>query len=239
MTPAPGTPAALDRYRTITAHGVDMHVDKFGWPVETCGRCDGSGRYSYCQMHGDRCFGCQGAGVVRAAGKVQDIYAEFHAAADVQRKRTGSTMAVGDEVRDYHAPKGTPFRRVVAVAPTGRECGRPKIGSEDWKIQYTQMITFEDGETIEAGNVLWAGRVTVKRAPYVERAQQAHAVKVKRRVSAAARRASKPPAPPKPRSAKPNQFPGQCTACQAEVPAGAGIWTRDTGVRHTEGQCTS
>lgn len=29
-----------------------------------CGRCGGSGRYSYCQMYGDRCFGCAGRGWV-------------------------------------------------------------------------------------------------------------------------------------------------------------------------------
>jgi len=28
-----------------------------------CGRCGGSGRYSYNQMHGDRCYGCGGKGV--------------------------------------------------------------------------------------------------------------------------------------------------------------------------------
>lgn len=27
---------------------------------QPCGRCGGSGSYSYCQMYGDRCFGCQG-----------------------------------------------------------------------------------------------------------------------------------------------------------------------------------
>lgn len=34
-------------------------------PFETkpCGRCGGSGRYSYCQMYGDRCFGCSGSGL--------------------------------------------------------------------------------------------------------------------------------------------------------------------------------
>lgn len=27
-----------------------------------CGRCGGSGKYSYCQMYGDRCFKCGGQG---------------------------------------------------------------------------------------------------------------------------------------------------------------------------------
>lgn len=30
---------------------------------ETCGRCAGTGKFSYNQIDGDRCYGCQGAGV--------------------------------------------------------------------------------------------------------------------------------------------------------------------------------
>lgn len=30
--------------------------------LATCTRCGGSGRYSYCQTHGDTCFGCSGSG---------------------------------------------------------------------------------------------------------------------------------------------------------------------------------
>jgi hypothetical protein len=32
--------------------------------TETCSRCGGSGKYSYCQMYGDTCFKCRGAGKV-------------------------------------------------------------------------------------------------------------------------------------------------------------------------------
>ena len=35
--------------------------------LKTCGRCAGSGKYSYCQMHGDTCFGCGGTGKVLPA----------------------------------------------------------------------------------------------------------------------------------------------------------------------------
>ena len=30
---------------------------------EVCGRCSGTGRYSWCQMHGDKCFDCGGSGL--------------------------------------------------------------------------------------------------------------------------------------------------------------------------------
>ena len=32
--------------------------------TETCSRCGGSGRYSFCQMYGDMCFKCSGKGKV-------------------------------------------------------------------------------------------------------------------------------------------------------------------------------
>jgi len=30
---------------------------------ETCSRCGGTGKFSYNQIHGSRCYGCQGSGV--------------------------------------------------------------------------------------------------------------------------------------------------------------------------------
>lgn len=36
--------------------------DANGFEVETCGRCGGSGQYSYCTMHGTKCFKCGGRG---------------------------------------------------------------------------------------------------------------------------------------------------------------------------------
>lgn len=232
--PAGAPVTALDRYRTVTAAGVTFHVDKYGWPVETCGRCGGSGEYSYCQRFGTTCFGCEGRGVALAAGKVSDIRAEYRAAFDEQARRVGYALAVGDEVRDWHAPAGTPFRWVADVTPTPRWCGKERVGSAPEVVHYFQLVTFDDGETRELGSELWRGRVTVRRAPYAEAAQAAMAVKVKRSRAAAAR----PPAPRKPRPARVNQFPGQCTACQAEVPAGAGTWSKASGVRHAEGGCT-
>jgi len=37
----------------------------------TCGRCGGSGHYSFCQQHGTTCFGCNGRGLVATELSVQ------------------------------------------------------------------------------------------------------------------------------------------------------------------------
>jgi hypothetical protein len=38
-------------------------VSALGFEVKTCGRCGGSGRYSFNMMDGDRCYGCSGSGI--------------------------------------------------------------------------------------------------------------------------------------------------------------------------------
>ena len=40
-----------------------MNVNKHGFEIETCGRCGGTGEYSFNLMDGTRCYGCQGKGV--------------------------------------------------------------------------------------------------------------------------------------------------------------------------------
>lgn len=233
ITP-PSSP--LDRFPQVTIDGATFHVDKRGWPIETCGRCGGSGRYSWCQMYGDTCFGCQGTGLVYATGNPGTIRSEYRSAVSAQRTRPGYSLAVGDEVRDYRAPKGTPFRRVVAVTPTDRVCSRSKSGDNPEIVSHFQQVTFDDGATITAGAEAHAGRVTIDRAPYIKRAQAAMATKLQRRDADGRRRAA---GTAKPRTPKPitNRFAGQCTACGTEVPAGAGTWTRATGLRHPEGGC--
>jgi hypothetical protein len=51
-----------------------------GLVVVPCGRCGGSGRYSYNQMDGDRCYGCQGAQVRLPAKITAKHVAEVQAA---------------------------------------------------------------------------------------------------------------------------------------------------------------
>jgi hypothetical protein len=48
----------------------------------TCGRCGGSGHYSYCQMYGTVCFKCQGRKTVttKRGAKAADTYAAIKAA---------------------------------------------------------------------------------------------------------------------------------------------------------------
>lgn len=43
--------------------------------TKTCGRCGGTGKHSYNQVHGDMCYGCGGSGIVLSArGKEANNY---------------------------------------------------------------------------------------------------------------------------------------------------------------------
>lgn len=62
---------------------------KLTYETKTCGRCGGSGSYSYCSMYGSTCFQCAGrktvlskAGVAAAAKVKEFIAANFSKSAD-------------------------------------------------------------------------------------------------------------------------------------------------------------
>jgi hypothetical protein len=60
---------------------------------KTCGRCGGSGKYSWCQMHGDTCFGCAGSGQqLTKKGKVAQAW--FHA----KKKKPACEVKVGERI---------------------------------------------------------------------------------------------------------------------------------------------
>lgn len=80
--------------------------------AETCGRCGGSGRYSYNQIDGDLCYGCNGAGVrltKRGAAANEYLIALRSVRAD--------SIKPGDLIRDNGVPgvAKAAFHKVTAV----------------------------------------------------------------------------------------------------------------------------
>ena len=62
----------------------------------TCTRCEGSGKFSFNQMDGDRCYGCGGTGVKLTK---RGVAARAHYLSLLQRPV--SEIAVGDSVYEY------------------------------------------------------------------------------------------------------------------------------------------
>lgn len=66
---------------------------KTHFETETCSRCHGSGKYSYCQMYADRCFKCKGNKVVLTKrGAAARAYLEDISSIDA------SLVVVGDKI---------------------------------------------------------------------------------------------------------------------------------------------
>lgn len=61
---------------------------------ETCSRCAGSGKYSYCHMYGDRCFKCSGKGIyLTKRGEAASKYLTE------LRSKPASALKIGDQIR--------------------------------------------------------------------------------------------------------------------------------------------
>lgn len=72
-----------------------MTPDQTLFESEYCGRCGGSGKYSFNLMHGDRCYGCGGSGVkLTKRGKAASAYLQE------SLKRLASEVQVGDNVME-------------------------------------------------------------------------------------------------------------------------------------------
>lgn len=95
---------------------------------ETCGRCGGSGRYSYCSMHGSTCFGCGGAGRrLTKRGRAAQLYLQ------ALRERPVTELKVGDLVLIDGIPGMTKsrFGKITEIQTgPGRDFGYPVQGAD-------------------------------------------------------------------------------------------------------------
>ena len=86
----------------------DVQFSNNGFEIQTCSRCCGSGRYSYCTMYGDVCFKCSGKGrVFTARGLVA------HAFFLELFKVPAESLKVGDQIQ-HHGRKS----RIVRIELT-------------------------------------------------------------------------------------------------------------------------
>lgn len=109
--------------------------------IETteCSRCCGTGRYSYNQMHGSRCYGCGGSGkAYTRRGREAARYLE------ALRSKPARDFAPGDLVRhDMFTPGGSirTWITVTKVAPSTVRIVTP--GSADAPGSNGDSVTIE------------------------------------------------------------------------------------------------
>jgi hypothetical protein len=71
--------------------------DQWGFPLQKCRRCDGTGHYSYCRQNGTKCFDCGGKGICRTAAGQRQYDLWQRAKAELE-KTPNHLVKVGDEI---------------------------------------------------------------------------------------------------------------------------------------------
>jgi len=86
----------------------------------TCSRCGGSGKFSFNQMDGDRCYGCCGTGwVLTKRGKAASMFYKN------SLEKSVSDLVVGDQVMDYIGVSGPKVWCTVSdITPDTLNAGR-------------------------------------------------------------------------------------------------------------------
>lgn len=132
---------------TRTATTTPAGLDDRGFPLVVCGRCGGSGQYSWNAKTGTRCFGCEGKGVTYTPA-VLAVRNAYTAALTAFRKPEAHELAAGDVVYGWDENgRPTTARTIAAVAPL------PLLFGDRARF----AITFADG-TVEVSRGQRFGR---------------------------------------------------------------------------------
>ena len=111
--------------RTTTAPAA---FTREGFPLVTCTRCGGTGRYSFNQIDGDKCYGCSGTGYQLHRG-AKAAHAAYTAAAKAAFRPTAAHLQVGDVILERYTEKQSQaadedWARIIDIEVTDRVMGR-------------------------------------------------------------------------------------------------------------------
>jgi hypothetical protein len=117
-------------------------TDSMGFEIETCSRCGGTGNYSYCQMHGTRCFKCSGKKDVLTKRGLAAL--EFYRGLST---KTADQIVPGDVIWSEAGPFSKGFWSTVVEArwtrTDGTECCT--IGKDGQRNPFFMVKTDRDG----------------------------------------------------------------------------------------------
>lgn len=152
---------------------------------ETCGRCGGSGHYSYNQINGTTCFGCGGSGK-----RLSKRSKATKARADEMLNIPVETVKVGDQIRVTDTLTGKWWRQTVReikvsvmawqVMPDGQKLPINRYNFNDIPFGLSQGFNVRRSPTEEEvaylieyqDNLTKAGTPRKRRAAQVEEQQE-------------------------------------------------------------------
>lgn len=128
-------------------------MTKIEYEKETCGRCGGSGRYSYNQIDGDRCYGCGGSGErLSKRGRAAKAYAD--AKLDISIEQFAAMEGRKARYTDTWAGKRITFSAVEQRGETRYK----KHGDTEWRTRPNFVLlmrqadgSYKEGPKLSAG----------------------------------------------------------------------------------------
>jgi hypothetical protein len=93
--------------------------------TENCGRCGGSGHYSYCSQYGTICFKCKGRKVAftKRGARANSLYASF-------LTKSLDNLRVGDLIWENDFFKGSSWMKVESIHPDALNPGLTTVQTD-------------------------------------------------------------------------------------------------------------
>jgi DNA-directed RNA polymerase subunit RPC12/RpoP len=142
-----------------TTQNTTTMTNSFGFPIEVCSRCKGSGEYSN-DGHHSRCYKCNGARtVVKPKAKV--AWLAFVANVKSIQQPLTQNLVLNTKVRQYNDKHGE-VKEVVSVEITDEVLSRGYIGKVE-NFSYACVVTFADGSSVRvSSNTYWVRQTTLE-----------------------------------------------------------------------------
>ena len=128
--------------------------NRWGFPIENCARCKGSGQYSFNPVDGTRCYGCGGRGTT-VTRNAREAWSQFEFALYQYRNPAVRDVKVGDVLQLTIISSGGKRRAtVLAMSPTTHDDGVVRYElTLDCGTNVITMVVREDGLVRRVGNI--------------------------------------------------------------------------------------
>jgi hypothetical protein len=135
-------------------------TNQHGFPIQTCTRCNGSGQYSYNQIHGTMCYGCGGCGT-QIVKKAKPAWIAFVAHAKSLKETHTKDLISGVAYRNGF--KGSVPKIVESVEKTDEKTGGwYQSGKSEKVYNYFYIVKFADGTIVKDSGSYWKRTVTLE-----------------------------------------------------------------------------
>jgi sarcosine oxidase delta subunit len=114
---------------------METTTNKFGFPIQTCRRCEGTGHYSFNARMGTVCFNCLGKKTT-VAPYAKKAFTAFQTYVHDRKKVAAQNLEVGDLIAHNNV-----WCKVVNVNVTDEVLGRTMAGGEVTSTYFRVLLT--------------------------------------------------------------------------------------------------